>query len=71
MKERLSGALTDYSKEDWEKATMETRGIELWTNPTEPENKEPVVWERMIAAMEGEEDILVQNSLYDLQQKDV
>ena len=39
---------------------METRGIELWTNPTEPENKEPVVCERMIAAMEGEEDILVQ-----------
>lgn len=49
-----------YSKEDWENATMETRGIELWTNPIEPENKEPVVWERMIAAMEGEEDILVQ-----------
>lgn len=50
---------------------METRGIELWTNPTEPENKESLLaWERMIAAMEGEEDILVQ-TLYDLQQKDV
>ena len=61
VKERYPEAFDRiYSKEDWEKATMETRGIELWTNPTEPENKEPVVWERMIAAMEGEEDILVQ-----------
>jgi phosphatidylserine/phosphatidylglycerophosphate/cardiolipin synthase-like enzyme len=61
VKERYPEAFDRiYSKEDWEKATMETRGIELWTNPTEPENKEPVVWERMIAAIEGEKDILVQ-----------
>lgn len=49
-----------YSSQDWEKVTMETNGIELWTNPVKAENKEPVVWERMIAAMEKEKDILIQ-----------
>lgn len=61
VKERYPEAFDRvYSSKDWEKATMETKGIELWTNPVTPENKEPDVWQRMIAAMEGETDILVQ-----------
>ncbi len=49
-----------YLKQDWEEATVKTKGIRLWTNPVKPENKEPVVWEQMLGAMEGEKDILVQ-----------
>lgn len=49
-----------YGQADWREATIKTDGIRLWTNPAEPENKEPVVWKKMMAAMETEEDILVQ-----------
>lgn len=45
---------------DWEAATMETEGIELCTNPMGPENKEPLLWSRLVAEMERADNILIQ-----------
>ena len=45
---------------EWEAATLETEGVELWTNPIEPENKKPILWARMMDAMAKAEEVLVQ-----------
>lgn len=45
---------------DWETVTTETNGIELYTNPIEPVNKQPRLWERLVSEMEQERDILIQ-----------
>lgn len=49
-----------FRKTDWEKETIETEGIELCTNPMEAENKEPVLWERMLYEMKQGTDIVIQ-----------
>lgn len=45
---------------NWEKETVETKGIELCTNPMEPENKQPLLWNRLFAELCQGEDILIQ-----------
>lgn len=45
---------------DWEKETVEAKGIELCTNPMEPENKQPLLWDRLFAELSRGEDILIQ-----------
>ncbi|MDO4321274.1 MAG: phospholipase D family protein [Lachnospiraceae bacterium] len=45
---------------DWEAATLETQGVELCTNPINPGNKHPVLWDRLVEEMKQEEDILIQ-----------
>lgn len=45
---------------EWMDVTMETKGIELCTNPMEPENKQPLLWDRMVSEMNQEDDILIQ-----------
>lgn len=49
-----------FKKTDWEKVTMETSGIDLWTNPVEPENKEPLLWKKMVNVMKKEKDLVIQ-----------
>lgn len=48
------------TRPEWEAATLETQGVELWTNPIEPENKKPILWARMMDAMAKAEEVLVQ-----------
>lgn len=57
LKEKYPQAFT---APDWEEAAIEPKSIELCTNPIEPENKEPILWERMVEEMEKEDDILIQ-----------
>lgn len=45
---------------EWMDVTTETNGIELCTNPVEPKNKQPLLWDRMVSEMKQEDDILVQ-----------
>lgn len=45
---------------DWHRETVATGGIALLTNPIEPENKEPVLWNQLCSVMENGKDILVQ-----------
>ena len=45
---------------EWADITVETNGIELCTNPVEPENKEPILWDRLVSEMKQEKDILIQ-----------
>ncbi len=49
-----------FTEPDWEMETMETEYVSVWTNPIEPENKEPELWDRLTRQMKGEEDILIQ-----------
>lgn len=49
-----------FEKIDWEKETVKTKGIVLCTNPTEPENKQPLLWDRLCAELSQGEDILIQ-----------
>lgn len=44
----------------WEDVTMETKAVELYTNPIEPENKQPLLWNRMIDELKKSERILIQ-----------
>lgn len=44
----------------WMNVTTETNGIELCTNSIEPENKQPLLWDRMVNVMKQEDDILIQ-----------
>lgn len=44
---------------DWEQATWETNGVALYTNPMEPENKQPLLWERLAEEMNRGEDVLI------------
>lgn len=45
---------------EWADITMETNGIKLCTNPIEPENKEPLLWDRLVREMKQQKDILIQ-----------
>ncbi|MCM1111984.1 MAG: phospholipase D-like domain-containing protein [Muribaculum sp.] len=47
-------------KPELEQTAIEARSVELWTNPMEPENKEPLLWSRMLGQMKQAEDILIQ-----------
>ena len=44
---------------EWETATLETNGIELCTNPMEPENKRPQLWSRLAEEMKQADDVLI------------
>lgn len=45
---------------EWETVTIGANGIELCTNPIEPENKRPQLWERLALEMGQADDILIQ-----------
>ena len=45
---------------DWLKETIATESIELCTNPMEPENKQPQLWDRMVKEMNEVDNILIQ-----------
>ena len=45
---------------DWFEETIETESIELCTNPIDPDNKQPQVWNRMVNEMEEADNILIQ-----------
>ena len=49
-----------FAEIDWEEETVATGGIELCTNPMEPENKMPLLWDRLLAELSQGEDILIQ-----------
>lgn len=44
----------------WEKETVETKGVELCTNPMKPENKPPLLWDRLVGEMKHGKDIVIQ-----------
>ena len=45
---------------DWFEETIETESIQLCTNPIDPDNKQPQVWNRMVNEMEEADNILIQ-----------
>lgn len=49
-----------FTEVEWEKATIETERIKLYTNLAEPENKPPVLWDRLAEEMKQGEDVLIQ-----------
>lgn len=49
-----------FTEPKWEEVTMETQGVRLYTNPIDPCNKHPQLWQRLVEEMEGEDDILIQ-----------
>lgn len=57
LKKRYSEAFEEI---DWEKETVEAKEIELCTNKMEPENKQPLLWKRLMAELSQGEDILIQ-----------
>ncbi len=57
VREKYPEAFTEV---EWEKVTVETKGIELCTNPMEPKNKQPLLWNRLLAELKHGEDILIQ-----------
>lgn len=57
VRERYPEAFTEI---EWEKVTLGTNGIELCTNPVEPENKQPLLWDRLMAELRQGENILIQ-----------
>lgn len=61
LREKYPQAFTDaYTEMMWEEATLPTGGIELYTNPIEPENKQPLLWDRLVHEMTQENEILIQ-----------
>ena len=48
-----------FTPPDWERVTLETNGIELYTNPMEPENKQPRLWDRLVEEMKQEDDVVI------------
>lgn len=57
VRERYPDAFTEI---EWNKVTLGTDRIELCTNPMEPENKQPLLWNRLMAEIRQTEDILIQ-----------
>lgn len=57
VKEKYPQAFT---KIYWKKETIKTKRIQLCTNSVEAENKEPLLWERMIYEMKKDDNILIQ-----------
>lgn len=49
-----------FTEVNWEKETVAVKRIELCTNPMEPENKSPLLWDRLVKEMEQGADILIQ-----------
>lgn len=49
-----------FHEPDWLGETVAADSIELYTNPIEPENKQPQLWDRMIMEMKNEKDIIIQ-----------
>lgn len=45
---------------EWEKVTVETEKIKLYVNPKEPENKSPLLWNKLVEEMEQEGNVLIQ-----------
>lgn len=45
---------------EWKKVTVETEGIKLYVNPMEPENKSPLLWDKLVEEMEQEGNVLIQ-----------
>lgn len=64
LKERCRELKTKYPEVfeeiDWAKETVEAERIELCTNPMEPVNKQPLLWDRLLAELSQGEDILIQ-----------
>lgn len=56
LRETFPQALTE---PEWEQVTVGTNGIELCTNPMEPENKQPLLWTRLVEEMKQGEDVLI------------
>ncbi|MGN0968640.1 MAG: phosphatidylserine/phosphatidylglycerophosphate/cardiolipin synthase family protein [Oscillospiraceae bacterium] len=48
-----------FTAPDWESATMETNGVTLYTNPMEPENKQPRLWDRLVEEMKQGGDVAI------------
>lgn len=44
---------------DWERATLEANGIELYTNPMQPKNKQPELWDRLVEEMKQGDDVVI------------
>ena len=49
-----------YTPTDWENSTIPTNGIRFISNPIEPENKEPILWNSVIELMKSGEERTVQ-----------
>ena len=47
------------SEPDWISETSETASIMLYTNPMEPENKSPRLWQEMLREMKQADDIKI------------
>lgn len=45
---------------EWEKVTAETEEIKLYVNPMEPENKSPLLWDKLVEEMAQEGNVLIQ-----------
>lgn len=50
-----------FTETDWEKETIETEGIRLYTNSADPINKNPVLWDRLMEEMKPGEKVLIQS----------
>ena len=48
------------SEPDWISETSETASVMLYTNPMEPENKSPRLWQEMLREMKQADDIMIQ-----------
>ena len=48
-----------FAEPEWETVTLETNGVELCTNPMEPENKQPLLWNRLAEEMKQGDDVLI------------
>ena len=48
---------------DWFEETIETESIELCTNPIDPDNKQPQVWNRMVTIIDGENYQIIEQSV--------
>lgn len=49
-----------FTETEWDKETITTERVELCTNPMEPENKRPILWNRLVEEMGQGGDILIQ-----------
>ena len=53
----------DFCEIDWFEETIETESIELCTNPIDPDNKQPQVWNRMVTIIDGENYQIIEQSV--------
>ncbi|MGN0482645.1 MAG: phosphatidylserine/phosphatidylglycerophosphate/cardiolipin synthase family protein [Lachnospiraceae bacterium] len=49
-----------FTKTNWQTATEKADRIDLYTNPIEAENKQPLLWEQMVTDMKQGDRILIQ-----------